>query len=155
MLALVALRELSPALRDQLISVSTRDRELAQARAMGLDEKTPTTSLWRQMLTFKIVGSAVSIVLFLSGYFMLVGFLVIYMATTFGYSEAEANALGNWYWIANAILLIVGGSVRQAARPQAVHARRCTHQHGRDRIVNPPAPPTRTPRALRSRSISL
>ena len=114
-LALVALRELSPALRDQLM-VSTRDRALVEARAMGLDEKTPTTSLWRQMLTFKIVGSAVSIVLFLSGYFMLVGFLVIYMATTFGYSEAEANALGNWYWIANAILLIVGGVLSDKLR---------------------------------------
>ncbi len=42
-------------------------------------------------------------------YDILVGFLVVYYATVFGYSEARANDLGNWYWIANAIALLVAG----------------------------------------------
>jgi MFS family permease len=114
-IAVVALRELSPALRDQVM-VSTRDRALIEARAIGLDERTTTTGLWRQMLSFGIVGPAVSIVLFLSGYFMLVGFLVVYMSTNFGYSEAQANALGNWYWVANATALVVGGVLSDKLR---------------------------------------
>ena len=151
-LALVALRELSPALRDQLM-VSTRDRALVEARARVWTPRRPRPPCGARCSPSRSSARRSPIVLFLSGYFMLVGFLVIYMATTFGYSEAEANALGNWYWIANAILLDRRRRpVRQAARPQAVHARRRTHQHGRDRIVrrqrHRPAHHARRARAL-------
>src|SRR5439155_1183794 len=39
----------------------------------------------------------------------LVVFLVVYFATNYGYSPARANGLANWYWITNAIALVVTG----------------------------------------------
>ena len=61
------------------------------------------------MLRFDVVGSAFAISVFLLLYYILVGFTVVYFATVFGYTPARANALANWYWIANAISLVVTG----------------------------------------------
>jgi MFS family permease len=109
-IAFFGLRELSPRLRDQLM-VSIRDRALIEARAQGLDANKALEGQWRQMLRFDVVGGALSISLFLLLYYMAVAFTVVYFATVFGYSEARANSLANWYWIANAIALIVAGLV--------------------------------------------
>ncbi|MFW0794929.1 MFS transporter [Gordonia sp. CPCC 205515] len=114
-IALFGLRELSPGLRDQLM-VSLTERALIEARAKGLDTETALHGHWRQMLRFDIVGPAIAISLFLMFYYIAVGFFVVYFATTFGYSEAQANALANWYWIANAIALIVAGVVSDKIR---------------------------------------
>ena len=108
LVALFGLRELSPALRDQLM-VSMRDRALIEARAKGLDTEQALKGHWRQMLRFDVVGSAFAISVFLLLYYILVGFTVVYFATVFGYTPAKANALANWYWIANAITLVVTG----------------------------------------------
>jgi len=102
------LRELSPRLRDQLM-VSMRDRALIEARAAGISPEEALQGQWRQMLRFDVVGGALSISLFLLLYYMAVAFTVVYFATVFGYSEARANSLANWYWIANAIALIFAG----------------------------------------------
>jgi ACS family D-galactonate transporter-like MFS transporter len=107
-IAFVGLRELSPALRDQLM-VSMRDRALVEARAAGIDPEEALRGHWRQMLRFDVIGSAFAISVFLLLYYILVGFTVVYFATVLGYSEARANALANWYWIANAIALVVTG----------------------------------------------
>jgi MFS family permease len=109
-IAFFGLRELSPRLRDQLM-VSIRDRALIVARAQGIDANKALEGQWRQMLRFDVVGGALSISLFLLLYYMAVAFTVVYFATVFGYSEARANSLANWYWIANAIALIVAGLV--------------------------------------------
>jgi ACS family D-galactonate transporter-like MFS transporter len=106
--ALVGLRELSPALRDQLM-VSMRDRALIEARAAGIDPEKALKGHWRQMLRFDVVGSAFAISIFLLLYYILVGFAVVYFATVYGYSEARANGLANWYWVTNAIALVVTG----------------------------------------------
>ena len=68
------------------------------------------------MLRFNIVGPAVAIGLFLMTYFMLVGFLVIYFSSTFGYSAAEANSLGNWFWITQAVALLTAGLLSDKLR---------------------------------------
>jgi MFS family permease len=107
-IALVGLRELSPALRDQLM-VSMRDRALIEARAKGIDPEKALKGHWRQMLRFDVVGSAFAISIFLLLYYILVGFAVVYFATVYGYSEARANGLANWYWVTNAIALVVTG----------------------------------------------
>jgi MFS family permease len=107
-IALVGLRELSPALRDQLM-VSMRDRALIEARAAGLDPEQALKGSWRQMLRFDILGSAFAISVFLLLYYILVGFTVVYFATVYGYTPERANSLANWYWIANAISLVVTG----------------------------------------------
>jgi ACS family D-galactonate transporter-like MFS transporter len=107
-IALLGLRELSPALRDQLM-VSMRDRALIEARAAGLDPEKALKGHWRQMLRFDVIGPAFAISVFLLLYYILVGFTVVYFATVYGYTPARANALANWYWIANAIALVVTG----------------------------------------------
>jgi MFS transporter, ACS family, D-galactonate transporter len=108
LVALFGLKELSPALRDQLM-VSMRDRALVEARAKGLDPERALKGSWRQMLRFDVLGSAFAISIFLLLYYILVGFTVVYFATVYGYSPARANALANWYWITNAIALVVTG----------------------------------------------
>ncbi|UXX96916.1 MFS transporter [Streptomyces sp. AD2-2] len=106
--ALFALRELAPALRDQIM-VSLRDRALVEARAKGLDTEAVRRGEWRQMLRLDILGSAFAIAVFLLLYYAAVGNFVVYFSTTFGYSEQRTNALANWYWAANAVALIVAG----------------------------------------------
>jgi ACS family D-galactonate transporter-like MFS transporter len=115
LLALFGLRELSPRLRDQLM-VSMQDRALIEARAAGIDTEGVLQHSWRQMLKFDVIGPAFAISVFLLFYYFAVGFFVIYYAIQFGYSEARANSLANWYWIANAIALVVTGVLSDRLR---------------------------------------
>jgi MFS family permease len=107
-IALVGLRELSPQLRAQLM-VQTRDRQLIEARAAGIDIEERSRHPWRQMLHLDIVGPSLGIGVFLVVYYTLIAFLVVYMATIFGYTEQRANALGNWVWAFNAGALVLVG----------------------------------------------
>jgi MFS family permease len=106
--ALVGLKELAPALRDQLM-VSLRDRALIEAKAEGLDTEAAATGHWRQMMRLDVIGSAFAISIYLLVYFAAVGFFVVYFATTFGYTPARANAVATWYWVSNAIALVFVG----------------------------------------------
>ncbi|MCU1616030.1 MAG: major facilitator superfamily 1 [Frankiales bacterium] len=115
LIAFFGLRELSPAIRDQLM-VTMRDRALVEARAAGVDPEKALKGHWRQMLRFDVVGSAFAISVFLLLYYILVGFTVVYFATVYGYPEAKANSLANWYWITNAITLVVVGVVSDRLR---------------------------------------
>jgi hypothetical protein len=108
LVTLFGLRELSPRLRDQLM-VSMRDRALIEARAGGIDPEKALEGHWRQMLRLDIVGSALAVSVLELFYVAMVAFLVVYFATVFGYSEAKANNLGNWYWITTAIALVLTG----------------------------------------------
>ncbi|MEV6772464.1 MFS transporter [Nocardia sp. NPDC051030] len=110
MLGVIGLRELSPALRDQIM-VSLRDKALVEARARGLDVSTLERDQWKQMMKPNIVGSALGISIFLAFFYTIVSFLPVYMATNFGFTAAQSNALGNWYWIANACALVLTGIV--------------------------------------------
>jgi MFS transporter, ACS family, D-galactonate transporter len=108
LITLVGMRELCPPLRDQLM-VSMRDRALVEARAKGIDPEKALRGHWRQMLRPDIVGSAFAISIFLMLYYVFVAFLVVYFATVFGYTDARANNLANWYWIANVLALLAAG----------------------------------------------
>jgi hypothetical protein len=110
LLAIVGLRELSPALRDQLM-VSMRDRALIEARAKGLDITESLKRPWRQMLHLDIVGSAFAISVFLLIYYTAVGFFVIYFETIFGFTANQANGIGNWFWAFDAGALVVVGII--------------------------------------------
>jgi MFS transporter, ACS family, D-galactonate transporter len=107
-ITVLGLRELAPRLRDQLM-VSMRDRVLIEARATRIDPEQALEGHWRQMLRVDIFGPALAMSLFLMLYYIFVAFLVVYFATVFGYTEARANNLANWYWIANAIALLIAG----------------------------------------------
>ena len=114
-ITLVGLRELSPKLRDQLM-VSMRDRVLIEARAAGVQPEKLLKHHWKQMLRLDIAIPALGISLFLILYYIFVAFLVVFFATTFGYSEAKTNDLANWYWIANAIALLLVGVLSDRSR---------------------------------------
>jgi MFS family permease len=114
-IALVGLRELSPNLRDQLM-VSLRDRALVEARAKGIDIEAGLRNPWRQVLRADIVLSAVAISLLLIIYYTAVGFNPIYFETVFRFSPSQANALGNWWWAADAVALVVVGAVSDRLR---------------------------------------
>ncbi|MFF2552531.1 MFS transporter [Nocardia sp. NPDC058058] len=107
-IAFIGLRELAPALRDQLM-VSIHDRALLEARARGIDPEQALRGHWRQLLHIRIVLPALAISSYLLFYYLSVGFFVLFYVTTYGYTEARANALANWYWIANALTLVIFG----------------------------------------------
>jgi MFS family permease len=109
-IAFVFSRELAPALRDQLM-VSERDRVLVELRAKGLDIEASLRHPWRQMLHLDIIASALGVSVLLLSYYTAVAFGLIYLVTVFQFSVAQANALANWTWGANALALIVAGLV--------------------------------------------
>lgn len=114
-IAFVGLRELAPPIRDQIM-VSSRDRALVEARAAGIDPVAAERGGWRAMLRVDILGSAVAISLYLIFYYVAVGFFVVYFAVTFGYTEQRANSLANWYWMANAVTLVLAGLLSDRLR---------------------------------------
>jgi MFS family permease len=109
-IALFGLRELSPALRDQLM-VSIRDRALIEARAKGIDVEESLKHPWRQMLHLDIIGSAFAISVFLIIYYTAVGFFTVYFTTLHGYTLSKANQVGDWFWAFDAAALIVVGII--------------------------------------------
>jgi len=111
--AFVLLRELSPALRDQLM-VTMHDRALIEAKAKGMSEEDIEAALrhpFRQLLKPDIIISAVAVSVMLLIYYTAVGFAVIYLTTVFGFSVKNANGLGNWNWGFNVIAVILVGFV--------------------------------------------
>ena len=116
--ALIGLRELSPALRDQLM-VTMHDRALIEAKAKGLTEADIVAALkhpFRQLLKTDVVVSAVAVSLMLLFYYTAVGFAVIYLSTVFGFSVKDANGLGNWTWGFNVFAVILIGMVSDRFR---------------------------------------
>ena len=116
--ALIGLRELSPALRDQLM-VTMHDRALIEAKAKGLTEADIVAALkhpFRQLLKTDVVVSAVAVSLMLLFYYTAVGFAVIYLSTVFGFSVKDANGLGNWTWGFNVLAVILIGMVSDRFR---------------------------------------
>jgi MFS family permease len=117
-IALIGLRELSPALRDQLM-VTLHDRALIEAKAKGLTEADIAEALkrpFRQLLKVDVVVSAVAVSVMLLIYYTAVGFAVIYLQTVFGFTLKDANGLGNWNWGFNVIAVILIGMVSDRFR---------------------------------------
>jgi nitrate/nitrite transporter NarK len=106
--AVVGLRELAPQLRDQLM-VTIRDRALIEARAKGINVEESLRRPWRQVITRDIVLSAFAVSVLLLIYYTAVGFNTIYFESVFGFSASQANALGNWFWAFDAVVLVAVG----------------------------------------------
>ncbi len=118
LIAFVGLKELSPALRDQLM-VTMRDRALIEARAKGLTEADIEAALrhpFSQLLKPDIIVSAIAVSIMLLIYYTAVGFSVIYLTTVFGFSVKNANGLGNWNWGFNVIAVILVGFISDRFR---------------------------------------
>jgi ACS family D-galactonate transporter-like MFS transporter len=117
-IALVGLKELSPALRDQLM-VTMRDRVLIEARAKGLTEADIEAALrnpFRQLIKPDIIISSVAVSIMLLFYYTSVAFSVIYLNSVFGFSLKDANGLGNWTWGFNVIAVIAIGMISDRFR---------------------------------------
>ena len=117
-IAFVGLRELSPALRDQLM-VTLHDRALIEARAKGLSSADIDAALrhpFQQLLKPDIIISAIAVSIMLLIYYTAVGFAVIYLTTVFGFSVKNANGLGNWNWGFNVIAVIAVGFISDCFR---------------------------------------
>ena len=114
-IALVGLRELSPALRDQLM-VTMHDRALIEARAKGIDIEESLRRPFRQLMKVDVLVSALGVGLLLLIYFVAVGFGQTYFATVFGFSLKDANGLGNWNWAVNAVAVLVAGVLSDRLR---------------------------------------
>jgi MFS family permease len=115
LLALFGLRELSPALRDQLM-VSERDRVLVEARAKGLDIAAAVRHPWRQMMHPDILISSLGVSVFLLFYITCAVFGTIYLTTVFQFTIGQANAIANWNWGFNAPALVLGGMLSDRLR---------------------------------------
>src|SRR5712692_7676494 len=115
LICLLALRELSPRLRDQLM-VTLRDRALIEARAKGIDIEAALRHPFRQLIKPDVVISAFAVSIMLLIYYTAVGFAVIYLVTVFGFSVKQADALGNWNWGFNAIAVILIGVISDRFR---------------------------------------
>jgi MFS family permease len=107
-LAFLFLKELKPALRDQVM-VSDHDRVLNELRARGLDIEASLRRPWRQVMRWDIVASALGVSVLLLVYYTTVAFGVINLVLIFHFTAARANALLNWSWAANAAALLVAG----------------------------------------------
>ncbi len=75
LICLLALRELSPRLRDQLM-VTLRDRALIEARAKGIDIEAALRHPFRQLIKPDVVISAFAVSIMLLIYYTAVGFAV-------------------------------------------------------------------------------
>jgi MFS family permease len=114
-IALIGLRELSPALRDQLM-VTMRDRVLIEAKAKGIDIEAALKNPFKQLLKADVVVSALAVALMLLIYYTAVGFGVIYLSSVFGFSTKDANGLGNWNWGFNVLAVILIGVLSDKVR---------------------------------------
>jgi MFS family permease len=115
LLAMLTLRELTPALRDQLM-VSMHDKALIEAKAKGVDVEAALERPWSQVVSPAIVGSALAIGVFLLGYYTAVAFFPIFFQTVQGFTADQANGLLNYYWASNAIALVVAGVLSDRLR---------------------------------------
>jgi ACS family D-galactonate transporter-like MFS transporter len=118
LVALIGLKELSPALRDQLM-VNMRDRALIEAKAKGLTEEDIAAALrqpFRQLMKPDIIISSLAVSIMLLIYYTSVAFSVIYLTTVFGFSLKDANGLGNWNWGFNVLAVILVGVISDRFR---------------------------------------
>lgn len=104
------LRELSPGLRDQVMT-SLREKVLVEARAHNIDVAAALAHPWRQMLTPRVIISSVGISVFLLIYFAAVGFFPLYLSTVFPFSLAQANGLVGIFWSVNVVAAIAIGLI--------------------------------------------
>jgi len=115
LVAVVALRELAPRLRDQLM-VSLHDKAIIEAKAKGIDVDAALAKPWSQVFRPSIVFSAIAISVFLLGYYTAVAFFPIFFQTVQGFTAEQANGLLRYYWASNAIALVLTGLLSDRLR---------------------------------------
>ncbi len=124
LISLVALKDLSPPLRKQLM-VSARDQALVEARARGLTDRQlleATERPWRQILQIDLVLASVGIATFLLVYYAAASLFTIYYPVIFhnpngtNFTVTQANGLNTWFWGADMVALVVVGLISDRLR---------------------------------------
>jgi MFS family permease len=115
LVCLVGLRELSPALRDQVM-YTLRDKALVEARASQIDVESALRHPWRQMLRPRLLINALGINLFLLIYFVAKSFFVIYLSTSFAFPLAQANGMVSVFFVVIVISTLVVGFLSDMMR---------------------------------------
>jgi MFS family permease len=110
LIALVWMKELSPALRDQA-AVSEEDRELIEAHAARGDITVNLEHPWRQLLKVDVVVPAIGFSIALLFYYTIVGFAPVLFTTVWGFDLASANSVIAWAWAFNVLLSLTYGAV--------------------------------------------
>ncbi|MEV0247256.1 MFS transporter [Nocardia sp. NPDC050712] len=113
-LAIIGLRDLAPAIRNQVI-VSTHDRDLIEARGAEPAEPQERPSL-RSVLRADVVLPAVGVGFSLLFYLTMVGNSVIFFVVVHDWPEQRANSLNNWAWAAQALALVGAGVLSDRLR---------------------------------------
>ncbi|HXX91578.1 MAG TPA: MFS transporter [Acidimicrobiales bacterium] len=113
--AFLGLRELDPALRDQLM-VTERERVLVEARAKGVDVEAAIAHPWRTMLKWDLLASSFGISTFLLIFYAAVTIFTLYWVVVFNETTADANGINLWFGIANAITVVVIGFLSDFVR---------------------------------------
>ncbi len=110
LVAFVALRELSPQLRDQLM-VTSKEKALIEAKAQGIDVEAALANPIRSMLKIDLITSSLSVSLFLLLYYAMVTIVTLYWVIVFSKTTADANGINTWYFIFDAVGLVLMGFV--------------------------------------------
>ncbi|HUY86826.1 MAG TPA: MFS transporter [Acidimicrobiales bacterium] len=111
----LGLRELSPAIRDQLM-VTAKERSLVEARAKGIDVEAALANPVRSMFKLDLLTSSVAISLFLLLYYALVTIVTLYWVIVFSKTTADANGINTWYFIFDGIGLVLMGFISDRLR---------------------------------------
>ena len=90
---------------------SLRERVLTEVRSRGMDVERATEAPVPPDAGVDTVLPALGVSLFLLMYLAAVGFFVIYFVSVFGFTQSEANGLGNWFWSADAVAVVLVGIV--------------------------------------------
>ena len=114
-IAFFGLRELAPALRDQLM-VNENDRLLVEMRAKGIDVEASLRRPLRQILHVDVIAPALGVSTLLIFYYTAVAFGTIYLVTIFQFTVSQANTVANWTWASNAVSLVAAGVVSDRLR---------------------------------------
>ena len=123
-ISLLALKDLSPQIRDQLM-VSARDQALVEARARGLTDRQlveATENPWQQILHWDLIGMSFGIAMFLLVYYAAASLFTIYYPVIFqnpngtNFTVTQANGLNTWFWGADIVSLIVVGLLSDALK---------------------------------------
>ncbi len=115
LVSFVFLRELSPRLRDQLM-VSEHERNLVEAKAIGIDVAQATAHPLRQMLKLDLISSSFAVSLFLLVYYASVSILTLYWVVVFGRSASDANGINVWFAAFASGGLVVFGALSDRLR---------------------------------------
>jgi MFS family permease len=107
-LAFFFLRELAPAIRDQLV-VSANERALIEARAKGIDIEQALQRPLRTMMKPDLMASSFAVSVFLLLYYAVVTIITLYWFVVFSKTTADANGINTWFFVFDALGLVVMG----------------------------------------------